>query len=211
MEAIWPALFVVLVLAAIVGGVALAIFPGVAVSRWILVPIDEAAKFRKAPAAFSIGDFLCLFVAVQVPLAAVYRVLGDDDNSYYWVFTILTWLIAPVIWIACARALSKAGVINAWHRIVFLGLIVPLVYYGLFPFTIIGIAFLARLFDPSLMPVGPFAAAWIVLCLLFVCSGFFVRWMLSKTNRDEPPITNRKHEDELALAAMSDRPSASLN
>jgi hypothetical protein len=211
METIWPALYVVLILAAIVAGVALAILPGVAISRWILVPIDRAAKFRKASAAFSIGDFLCLFVAVQVPLAAIYRFLGEGNEPYYWVFTILTWMIAPVIWIACARALSKAGVTNAWHRIVFLGLIVPLVYYGLFPFTLIGIAFLFRLFDPSPMPVGALAGTWVVLCLLFVCGGFFVRWMLSKTKQNALPITEREHENELALAAMRDRPSISLD
>ncbi len=54
-----------LLLAAI--GIAAAIAPLIWVARTILAPIDRAAKFRVAPVSFSIGDFLCLFLAIQLP------------------------------------------------------------------------------------------------------------------------------------------------
>ena len=64
---------VIWIIAIILVGIALAAAPIIWISRQILAPIDRAAKFRKAPVRFSIGDFLCLFLAIQIPLAAVHR------------------------------------------------------------------------------------------------------------------------------------------
>src|SRR6478735_5054460 len=89
---------VVWILAIIVAGIVLAIAPLIWIARRILSPIDRAAKFREAAVRFSIGDFLCLFLAIQIPLAAVYRFMGEATIQAYWAFTIITWLVAPVIW-----------------------------------------------------------------------------------------------------------------
>jgi hypothetical protein len=113
--------------------------PSTFIVRWILAPIDRAAKFRKAPARFSIGDFFCLFLAIQIPLSVIYRFVDADENQFYWLFTIATWIIGPVMWVTGARTLSKAGVEASGQRFVFLGLIMPIVYYGLLPFTMLGI------------------------------------------------------------------------
>ena len=198
-------LYAIMMLVGITVSVALAFLPGVAVAKWILTPVDRAARFHEAPARFSIGDFLCLFAAVQIPLAAVYRLKGPESEPQFWVFTIMTWLIAPVIWLACARALSKAAVTTAWHRFVFLALIMPLVYYGLIPFTFIGIALFVAMFDASPMHFGWMPLAWAILCTLFFGSSLFVRWMLTKVNDDQPLITESEHQRKLAKAAMRDR------
>src|SRR3954470_22393727 len=98
-----PILFRLLTISAIVlVGIMLAVAPITWIARQILSPIDRAAKFRKAPVRFSIGDFLCLFLAIQIPLAAVHHVAGEDTIGLYWTFTIITWLVAPVIWYAGA-------------------------------------------------------------------------------------------------------------
>src|SRR6476661_7003679 len=140
----------------ITGGVAacgaLAVLPIFLIARQILAPIDRAAKFRKAPVRFSIGDFMCLFLAIQMPLAGAHRFLGQDTMEAYWTFTIVTWLVAPVIWYAGARTLSKAQVTTNSHRFVFLGLIMPLVYYGLVPFTVLGFTFLSPLVGQTDLP-----------------------------------------------------------
>ena len=49
-------------------------------------PIDRAAKVRTWPRyALSMGDFLCLFIAVQLPLTLVSRFNYDDqDERYFW-------------------------------------------------------------------------------------------------------------------------------
>jgi TRAP-type C4-dicarboxylate transport system permease large subunit len=95
-------------LALVVVGIALSLAPIVWIARRILAPIDRAAKFRQAPVRFSIGDFLCLFLAIQIPLAGAHRFIGEETMEYYWTFTIVTWLVAPVIWFVGARTLSKA-------------------------------------------------------------------------------------------------------
>ena len=69
---------VVWISAIVLLGIALAVAPIFWIARQILAPIDRAAKFRKAPVRFSIGDFLCLFLAIQIPLAAVHGFLGPD-------------------------------------------------------------------------------------------------------------------------------------
>jgi hypothetical protein len=185
-------------------GIALAVAPIMWISRQILAPIDRAAKFRKAPVRFSIGDFLCLFLAIQIPLAAVHRFMGED----YWTFTIITWLVAPVIWYAGARTLSKARVTTNSHRFVFLGLIMPLVYYGLVPFTVLGISFLAVPLGHTPPQFRWMLLAWFVLSGLFFVSGRFVRWMVRQVQSEEPPISDRQHENELFRAVMLDTSSA---
>jgi hypothetical protein len=189
-------------------GIALTVAPITWIARQILAPIDRAAKFRKAPVRFSIGDFLCLFLAIQIPLAAVHRFWNEDSMEAYWTFTIITWLVAPVIWYAGARTLSKAQVTRNSHRFIFLGLIMPLVYYGLVPFTVIGLAFLNPLFGESHLPFRWLLSSWFILAVLFYLSGRFVRWMLQQVSIDEAPVSDKEHENELFRAAMFDTSSA---
>jgi hypothetical protein len=199
---------VVWILAIVVAGIVLALAPLIWIARWILSPIDRAGKFHKAAVRFSIGDFLCLFLAIQIPLAAIHRFVGEDSTGTYWAFTIITWLLAPLIWFAGARALSKAQVIKSSHRFIFLGLIMPLVYYGLIPFTLLGLAFLAPLAGDNNSPFRWLVPAWFVLAVLFFVSGRYVQWMLQQVQTSEPPISDREHENELLRAAMSDTSAA---
>jgi hypothetical protein len=197
-----------LISAIVLVGITLAVAPIFCIARLILAPIDQAAKFRKAPVRFSIGDFLCLFLAIQIPLAGAHRFLGQDTMEAYWTFTIVTWLVAPVIWYAGARTLSKAQVTRNSHRFVFLGLIMPLVYYGLIPFTVLGFTLLSPLVGQTNLPFRWLLSAWFLLAALFFVSGRFVRWMLQRVPSDEPPVSDRQHDNELFRAAMFDTSSA---
>lgn len=164
----------------------------------ILMPIDRAGKAREGlllvsndhPIAasdmvlrFSIGDFLCLFLIVQVPLAFVFRIDGKETRPHYWVMMGLIWLVAPFVWFTCARALSKAGIVSGLHRFVFLGLVVPAVYYGLFPFIGLSLGGILKLFED-----GPNAlwenslgmGLWCVLATAFVLGGFYSPWLERK-------------------------------
>jgi len=104
--------------------------------RWILGPIDRAAKTVRAPVRLFVADFLCLFVAVQLPLTFVSRMRSEETEVYFWIFAVLTWVIAPIIWICCAVTLSRAGITNGKSRMVFMGLVLPIAYYGLIPFVV---------------------------------------------------------------------------
>ncbi len=154
--------------------------PSTFIVRWILAPIDRAAKFRKAPARFSIGDFFCLFLAIQIPLAVIYRFVETDEDQFYWLFTIATWIVGPVMWVTGARTLSKAGIEASGQRFVFLGLIMPIVYYGLLPFTILGIRIALMICgaeSPSQFAFWMFAA-WGALAGLLALSAAFTARMV---------------------------------
>jgi hypothetical protein len=194
------------ILTIVVVGIAFALAPITWIARKILAPIDRAAKFRKAPVRFSIGDFLCLFLAIQIPLAAVHGFLGPETMEAYWAFTLITWLVAPVIWYFGGQTLSRAQVTTGSHRFVFLGLIMPLVYYGLVPFTVLGLTFLAPLLGHTPTQIRWMLLAWIVLASLFFISGRFVRWMLHQVPNDKQPVADQ-HENELFPAAVLDTSS----
>jgi hypothetical protein len=148
--------------------------------RRILMPIDRAGDARKAPLRFSIGDFLCLFWIVQLPLAFVFRLDGEETQPHYWVLMALIWAVAPFVWFTCARALSKAGIVTGLHRFVFLGVVVPTVYYGLFPFIGLSLSGVVQLLSsgPDVLWEHSFATAlWCVLATALLLGGFYSPWL----------------------------------
>jgi hypothetical protein len=175
------------------------------IGRWILGPIDRAAKFRQAPVRFSIGDFLCLFLAVQIPLTLIYQLVGEEERPLFWLFTVITWVMAPIIWFACARALSKAGIAQGKHRFVFLGLIMPVVYYGLVPFIFLTVAGIVALVMRNPVEMGQSAwllALWIGLAFFFYVSGRITRRMVRQARGNEPEISDLEYRLQMARAAM---------
>jgi hypothetical protein len=160
----------------------------------ILRPVDRAAKQRNLPFRFSLGDFLCLFWVVQLPLAFVFQIEGEETATYYWTLMLLVWAIAPLVWITCARALSKAGITAGKHRIIFLAIVVPTVYYGLFPFigmSLAGVVNSAIKGPQFLLQHGSAAAWWVVLVVALVVCGFYSPWMIRQVEviraEDEAP------------------------
>jgi uncharacterized membrane protein len=89
------------------------------------------------------------------------------------------------------------------HRFVFLGLIMPLVYYGVIPFTILGMALLAAVFGQIVIPFGSLGSVWLILAILFFASGLYVRRMLRQT-KGGLPVSDEDHERELFRTAMYD-------
>jgi hypothetical protein len=183
---IWKIVFVA---AHVIGGVTAIIAPLALIGRWILAPIDRAAKSRKAPVRFSISDFLCLFLAIQIPLAAIHRFTDYGDNRPYWIFFTITWLVGPFVWYCCARTLSKAGVVKGSHRFVFMGLVMPLVYYGFLPFLFLTITnFLLLIGNKD--ATGDIQPAWTVwpwltLVVLFWLCGLYTHYMVNHIDSRE--------------------------
>jgi hypothetical protein len=170
-----------LVIFVLVGVVLATVLPLVWTVRRILRPVDRAAKQRNLPFRFSLGDFLCLFWVVQLPLAFVFQIEGEETAPYYWTLMLLVWAIAPLVWITCARALSKAGITAGKHRIIFLALVVPTVYYGLFPFIAMswaGVVNVAVKGPQFLQQHGTAVAWWVVLVVALVVCGFYSPWMI---------------------------------
>jgi hypothetical protein len=156
----------------------------------ILRPVDRAARARNLPFRFSLGDFLCLFWIVQLPLTFVYRFgdnrRGNDEaDQFYWILLATVWGVAPLAWYTVARALSKAGVDVLLYRMVFLGIVLPTVYYGLFPFIGMSIAMMIGVSEKGLayfLEYRLLATLWFVLALSLIACGFYSPWMIRRSD-----------------------------
>lgn len=194
-------LLILMITGGVAGGGALTFLPITWIAQQILAPIDRAAKSRKAPVRFSIGDFMCLFLAIQIPLAIVHRFMTVDTMEAYWGFTLITWLIAPVIWYMGAHTLSKAQVTKGSHRFIFLGLILPLVYYGVIPFTALGFSILFAVSNQAELPLRSLIFSWAILATLFFISGRYVRWILRQTPTGNESTANNRCDQTLGRVA----------
>jgi hypothetical protein len=149
----------------------------------ILRPVDLAARERNLPFRFSMGDFLCLFWLIQLPLTFVFRLKestpqeASELHNYYWILMAAVWGVAPLAWVTVARALSKAGVGGGVHRVIFLGLVLPTVYYGLFPLIGISMALLLRGTEYVAL-YKSYVVLWGFLLVGIVVCGFYSPWMV---------------------------------
>jgi hypothetical protein len=77
----------------------------------------------------------------------------------------------------------------------------PLVYYGLIPFTVLGIGLFLPFQIPFLqLPRMP--VTWMTLAVLFFVAGRFVKRIVKANPESEAPIADGAHEPELFPAAM---------
>jgi hypothetical protein len=166
-------------------GIPLSIFFLIAPIRWTirrtLRPVDRAARDNTTPFRFMVGDFLCLFWVVQLPLAGVNEIYSSEAPFYFWEFFTLVWVLAPVVWVTCAQALSKAGITGGVHRWIYLALVVPTVYYGLFPFIWLSILFVANIFFHIPISVVSLHAAfpwWITIGVALIAAGIYTPRMI---------------------------------
>ena len=153
----------------------------IGIAHWILGPVDRAAELRGARARLTLADFFCLFLAVQLPLAFVYQVRDEETKIQFWVLTVITWVVAPFVWFACARALSRAGISNSVHRFIFMGIVLPIVYYGLLPFVVMAGAGAVIVVTEGPMPLvhsWRIGAVWLGLAAGIALSGLFTPWMV---------------------------------
>ncbi len=186
------AMHIVEVLSMLVGILLILICPLMWTVHQILRPVDRAARERNLPFRFSLGDFLCLFWVVQLPLAFVYQLGGDrsgdgpgdeEVDQFYWILTAAVWAVAPLAWFTVARALSKAGVSAGLHRMIFLGVVLPTVYYGLFPFIGLSITVLVGLSEEGRQYVLEnkiLSSLWILLGGSLIACGFYSPWMIRR-------------------------------
>jgi hypothetical protein len=112
------------------GGLGLLILGLVLVAKglsWVLGPLDRAARDRSCPAQFTLADFLCLFVLIQLPLAALHWAAQGPN---IWALDVLVCLAFGAVWWTAVRTLSRAGVHRAWHRSLCLAVVVPAAFSG---------------------------------------------------------------------------------
>lgn len=119
---------VLLCAAAMIGGV-------VFIGRWILLPLDRAARHLQRPTQFTTVDVLCLMFLLQLPLAAFAPLAAEADDDRVWIIVAFGWLASALMWWISVQTLSRAGITGTWHRGVFLALVLPATYFGSFAFV----------------------------------------------------------------------------
>jgi hypothetical protein len=172
-------------------GIPLAIILIIAPIAWTvrrtLRPVDQAAKQGNEPFRFMVGDFLCLFWVIQLPLVAVAEIDATETPIYFWQFFALVWVLAPIVWVTCARALTKAGISGGLRRWIYLALIVPTVYYGLFPFIWLSMLLIGSTFFHIPITIVPMRAVvpwWITIGIALIAAGIYTPRMINQVTSE---------------------------
>lgn len=182
-------------------GVALAALIGI--GRYILGPLDQAARKYMRPTQFTMVDFLSLMFLFQLPMAALHARFDVQHEPQVWIFDIFGWIACTLMWSFSVGTLSRAGIEKTWQRGVFLAFVLPVTYFG-------SIVFIFTLFVATIGLVverrAPLGAAMLVvgilggLALAFYLSARFVRKMVAESEE-------AKQADSAACdAALSDLP-----
>ena len=160
--------------------------------HWVLGPLDRAAKNRRYPIQFSLADFLCLFVQVQLALAGpalLFR--GMEDKTPAVGASVAIVALVLLVWWTGVRTLSRAGVHGTVSRAFTLTIAIPFGFAAAFAIPILPVAIGEVLMDSaSGMPwAALMGAVEIVLVALELALGFVTRRILATANRprEMPP------------------------
>ena len=74
------------------------IFVLVSLGRYMLGPLDEAARGLMRPTQFTIADFLSLIFLLQLPTAILHASAARDEPSMLRVLDCSAWVICSLMW-----------------------------------------------------------------------------------------------------------------
>ncbi len=129
----------------VLGGIALTVIVIWRSAGWVLGPLDRAAKNRWYPVQFSLADFLCLFILVDLSLGGIHSCVPKGDGVMGGAIAVdaVVVVLAALVWWTGVRTLSRAGIHGTWRRGFVLVVVIPVGYagsfiIGLLPWFIIG-------------------------------------------------------------------------
>jgi len=155
--------------------------------RWILRPVDQAAKDLQRPTQFTIVDFLCLFFVLQLFMALTHSFIPTSgrvgmETTILWAMDIYGWISFGAMWMVSVQKLSRAAITHTWHRAAFLALVLPVAFFCSIAVPILVVVFCGRIiFDH----VGFDSNGLILLALTaagttaIVLAGRYTRWMVA--------------------------------
>ena len=93
----------------------------------LALPLDSAAKNRRHTTQFTIVDFLCLFVLVQVPMALIHSIKSIPGTQPWAIYflDVYAWISIGLIWWKSAQIMSRAGINTPKHRVILLLVVLP--------------------------------------------------------------------------------------
>ncbi len=161
------------------------------VGVWILLPIDRAAKSKRASIRFTILDFFGLAFQFQVVTAVAYvpfsAIEGFKDavvDGGVWIILASGWLAVALVWGIAVKVFSQAGIDRAGQRAVLIFFVLPVAYAGSFAISILlGTIFSAwERGDRSALPWMIIAEGLLIICA--ISSGVYTRRVVA-TNPSE--------------------------
>jgi Kef-type K+ transport system membrane component KefB len=194
-------------------GIGVLVAAALAFGAWVVRPVDRAARGRRHPPQFSLFDFLCLFVLIQLPTGLVHGLL-DVSREFVTIciLDVFGWGACGAMWWVSVRTLSQAGVSNPRHRAVFLLLALPIAIFGSLALPAILLVIVAMIAEPRARApatIGLLIAAALALFGVIYLCGRYTRWMLaavpgrdanaaaqpSSNSSEQPRISERRHGD----------------
>ena len=163
----------------------------VVVARWILRPLDRAAKGREAPAQFTLVDFLCLVFMAQLPTGLVQWMFygsGREQGAALGI-CVFAWIACGLLWWTAIRTLGRAGIHGTWQRAGFLALVLPVTIFGIIGFLPLSFAVLAVAFSGEASWRGlRFGLALLaeggLIGALYACARY-TRWLVASAPRPD--------------------------
>jgi hypothetical protein len=185
----------------IVGG-----FVGWACIHRVVGPLNQAAKCQQLAVQFGLADLLCLFVLVQLVVGAVHWLI----SHFGWrpvatlVTDVILMVVTALLWLACVRLLSQAGISRVWHRCVVLAVVLPGTIAGSIAVPGFLLASFGFLMDRELSHAGFSLFGGALVAGVIFGLGRFTRAVVAAADEDfgatEPQETNtRRGRDGPAL------------
>lgn len=159
----------------------LAMWAGIVILKWIMDPLEAAARRQSRPAQFTIADFLSLFFLLQIPMAAIHALPDDVPRAAKVTLDGFAWVVCGLLWASGVKKLGNSGVERPRHRLIFLALVLPASFFGTLAFIFAGVACIACLFEaPRSGLWGPGLLVFeLALLVVFRLAANFVRRMLA--------------------------------
>jgi hypothetical protein len=146
---------------------------------WVVKPLDRAAKNRRYPIQFSLADFLCLFVLMQLPLGALQW--AAHDLPALPVLDAMVAAAAIAVWWMCVRTLSRAGIHVVWQRCLALAVVMPTAIFGSFALVFLLIGVMAMLSEAWFTDASWMLAAELAVVGVFYGFGKFTRAIVASS------------------------------
>ncbi len=77
------------------------------IGRYILGPLDQAARDQKRPTQFTMVDFLALVFLFQLPMAALHGLFDVRQEPRVWFFDAFAWIACCLMWGFSVATLSR--------------------------------------------------------------------------------------------------------
>ena len=144
-----------------------------ALSGRVLGPLEQRGKRRQHRMQFTLGDWICLVIMIQLWAAIVHSFVAivGQQGSGVFIADIYGWGLGVILWLGVVQRLSAAGIRKTWHRGVALVVIYPLNVLGAIIAPSLLVAVVFSLPGSDAPPIVPIACAAVLALLVAAMVG----------------------------------------